>query len=104
MTEDRPDATPTATPVDGAAAMDMLLAQVPPFLPDDVEVSVFRIEIPPGSKGSPPHRHPGPVFGYVLEGQWRFRLEGEDERFISAGTAFWEPGGDVIHYLAANAL
>lgn len=33
-----------------------------------------------------------------------FELEGEPERVISAGEAFWEPGGDVIHYQAANHL
>lgn len=33
-----------------------------------------------------------------------FELEGEAERIIRAGEAFWEPGGDVIHYQAANNL
>jgi hypothetical protein len=28
-----------------------------------------RIELPPGDPGSPPHRHSGPVFGYMLEGE-----------------------------------
>ena len=52
----------------------------------------------------PPHRHTGPVFGYMLEGEMTFELEGEPERVIGAGEAFWEPGGDVIHYQAANHL
>ena len=26
--------------------------------------------------GSPPHRHPGPVSGYVLEGTFEFQVEG----------------------------
>lgn len=62
------------------------------------------IELPPGDPGTPPHRHSGPVFGYLLEGEMTFELEGEPERVISAGDAFWEPGGDVIHYQAANHL
>ena len=33
-----------------------------------------------------------------------FELEGEPERVIRAGEAFWEPGGDVIHYQSANNL
>jgi hypothetical protein len=33
-----------------------------------------------------------------------FELEGESERVIRVGEAFWEPGGDVIHYQAANHL
>jgi quercetin dioxygenase-like cupin family protein len=83
--------------------MDVLLRQHPPTMPDDVEVAVVMIELPPGDPGAPPHRHPGPVFGFVLEGDLRFRLEHADERVIGAGEAFWEPGGDVIHVTAANA-
>ena len=61
------------------------------------------IDYPPGSAGAPPHRHPsGPAFGYVLEGEMLFELEGEPPRVIRAGEAFWEPGGDVIHYSDGN--
>jgi quercetin dioxygenase-like cupin family protein len=63
-----------------------------------------QIDLPPGDPGSPPHRHSGPVFGYMLEGEMIFELEGEPERVIRAGEAFWEPGGGVIHYQAANNL
>jgi len=38
----------------------------------------------------------------VLEGEMLFELEGEAPRVIKAGEAFWEPGGDVIHYSDAN--
>ena len=58
--------------------------------------------ISPGDPGTPPHRHPGPAFGYMLEVEMRFELEGEPERVIRAGDAFWEPGGDVIHYQDGN--
>ena len=64
----------------------------------------MTVELPPGDPGTPPHRHAGPVFGYMLEGEMTFELEGEPERVIGAGEAFWEPGGDVIHYQAANHL
>ncbi|WP_245627978.1 hypothetical protein [Actinomadura oligospora] len=33
----------------------------------------------------------------------RFELEGQGERVVRAGEAFWEPGGDVIHYQDGNA-
>jgi quercetin dioxygenase-like cupin family protein len=72
------------------------------FGPSDV--MTVTIELEPGSAGSPPHRHSGPVFGYLLEGELVFELEGEPERVIRVGEAFWEPGGDVIHYQAANNL
>jgi quercetin dioxygenase-like cupin family protein len=42
------------------------------------------------------------VFGCVLEGEMLFELEGEPPRVVTAGEAFWEPGGDVIHYSDAN--
>jgi hypothetical protein len=31
-----------------------------------------------------------------------FELDGEPPRVVKAGEAFWEPGGDVIHYQDAN--
>jgi hypothetical protein len=31
-----------------------------------------------------------------------FELEGEAPRVLKAGDAFWEPGGDVIHYSDGN--
>jgi quercetin dioxygenase-like cupin family protein len=62
------------------------------------------IEVPPGDPGLAPHRHSGPVFGYVTEGEILFELEGEAPYKLVAGQAFSEPGGDVIHYQAANLL
>jgi quercetin dioxygenase-like cupin family protein len=81
-----------------------LLEQRPPFIPEPAEVMTGLVEVPPGGPGLPPHRHSGPVFGYVLEGEIIFELEGEPERVIKAGETFWEPGGDVIHYQDGNNL
>ncbi|MBE1606487.1 cupin domain-containing protein [Actinopolymorpha pittospori] len=77
---------------------------MPPELPEGSHVMTATIELPPGDPGSPPHRHSGPVFGYMLTGEMIFELEGEPERAVKAGESFWEPGGDVIHYQAANNL
>jgi quercetin dioxygenase-like cupin family protein len=63
---------------------------------------VATVTIPPADPGSGPHRHSGPVFGYVLQGEILFELEGEQPYRIKAGEAFWEPGFDVVHYQAAN--
>jgi quercetin dioxygenase-like cupin family protein len=38
----------------------------------------------------------------MLEGEMLFELEGQPPRVIHAGEAFWEPGGDVIHYSDGN--
>ncbi len=75
----------------------------PPFIPEGAHAMTVVIDYPPGSAGAPPHRHPsGPAFGYMLEGEMLFELEGEPPRVIRAGEAFWEPGGDVIHYSDGN--
>jgi quercetin dioxygenase-like cupin family protein len=86
-----------------AKAVTTIQTVTPPFIPADAEVMTIVIEWPPGSAGAPPHRHPGgPAFGYVLEGEMLFELEGEAPRVVKAGEAFWEPGGDTIHYSDAN--
>ena len=77
----------------------------PPFIPEGAHAMTVVIDYPPGSAGAPAHRHPsGPAFGYMLEGEMLFELEGEPPRVIRAGEAFWEPGGDVIHYQDGNHL
>jgi quercetin dioxygenase-like cupin family protein len=38
----------------------------------------------------------------MLEGEMLFELEGQPPRVVRSGEAFWEPGGDVIHYSDAN--
>ena len=82
--------------------LTVIQSVTPPFLPADAEVMTVVIEWPPGDPGAPPHRHPGgPAFGYVLDGEMLFELEGEQPRAIKAGEAFWEPGGK-IHYSDGN--
>ncbi|WP_028933758.1 cupin domain-containing protein [Pseudonocardia spinosispora] len=77
---------------------------VPPFIPQGSHVMTRILDLPPGDPGLGPHRHSGPVFGYMLEGEMLFELEGAAPYVIKQGEAFWEPGGDVIHYTAANLL
>lgn len=84
-------------------AVTVVQAVKPPAVAADTEAMTVVVDYPPGSRGAPPHRHPsGPAFGYVLEGEMLFELEGEAPRVIRSGEAFWEPGGDVIHYSDAN--
>ena len=81
--------------------LDVLLRETPCIATNSAAM-VATVTIPPGDGGSGPHRHSGPVFGYVLEGEILFELEGEPPYPIKAGEAFWEPGFDVVHYQAAN--
>ncbi|MDQ7809456.1 cupin domain-containing protein [Amycolatopsis sp. A133] len=83
-------------------SLTVLQEAKPPFIPEGAQAMTIVIEYPPGDPGTPPHRHPGPAFGYVLDGEMVFELEGEPPRVVRAGEAFWEPGGDVIHYQDGN--
>jgi quercetin dioxygenase-like cupin family protein len=96
ITNDRPRSDAWKT------ALTILQEVRPPSIPEEFHVMTVLIEFPPGDPGTPPHRHSGPCFGYMLEGEMRFELEGESERVIRAGETFWEPGGDVIHYQDGN--
>lgn len=79
-----------------------LLCVTPPLIPEGAHAMTQLVELPPADDGLGPHRHSGPVFGYLLEGKILFELEGEAPREIVAGEAFWEPGGDVVHYQMRN--
>jgi quercetin dioxygenase-like cupin family protein len=79
-----------------------LLCVTPPPIPDGAHAMTQLVELPPADAGLDPHRHSGPVFGYVLQGRILFELEGDAATEIAAGEAFWEPGGDVVHYQMRN--
>ena len=50
---------------------------------------------------SPPHRHPGPVSGYVLEGTFEFQVEGSPVKILKAGDSFFEPKM-ILHKVGRN--
>jgi quercetin dioxygenase-like cupin family protein len=84
------------------STLDVLLHKENPAIAANSCAMVATVTIPPGDAGTGPHRHSGPVFGFVIEGEILFELEGEEPYPIKAGEAFWEPGFDVVHYQAAN--
>jgi quercetin dioxygenase-like cupin family protein len=63
--------------------------------------TVLEVTFEPGQKDSP-HRHTGPVFGYVLEGEYEHALDDEPVKKYKAGDTFYEPSGSV-HRVARNA-
>ena len=56
----------------------------------EARVSVLEVSYGPGGF-TPPHRHPGEVFGHVLEGELEAQLEGQPLRKLKAGDTFYEP-------------
>jgi quercetin dioxygenase-like cupin family protein len=67
------------------------------------EVVLVELTIPPNRTGSgTAHRHPGPVLGYIVEGQMRFAINHEPEKVLPAGGTFFEPSG-AVHTTTGSA-
>jgi quercetin dioxygenase-like cupin family protein len=66
----------------------------------DASATVVEVNFEPGQKDSP-HRHAGPVFGYVLEGEYEHAINDEPVRTYEAGDTFYEPSG-AVHRVARN--
>lgn len=62
--------------------------------------STVEVTFAPGTAGTP-HRHPGAVFGYVIEGELEFKVEGEEARTLKAGETFYEPTM-ILHEVSRN--
>ncbi len=67
----------------------------------DRTVQVATVEIAPGAAGSK-HRHPCPVFAYVLEGALISQTAGQPVATYKAGQIFFEPANG-IHAVSRNA-
>jgi quercetin dioxygenase-like cupin family protein len=66
------------------------------------EVVLVELNNAAGGGSSPAHRHPGPVLGYVVEGQLRFAIDNQAERVVPAGGTFFEPFG-AVHTTGGSA-
>ena len=69
---------------------------------DGKESSATFLEVTfePGQKDTP-HHHAGPVFGYVLDGEYEHAMNDEPIKSYKAGDTFYEPTGSV-HRVAQN--
>lgn len=67
----------------------------------NLRVTVLEVNYGPG-ESAPPHSHPCPVIGYVLEGALRTQMKGEAEGVYKAGETFYE-APSAIHQISANA-
>jgi quercetin dioxygenase-like cupin family protein len=47
------------------------------------------------------HRHPGPAFGYVLEGEYEWAVDDNKPKILRAGDTFYEPTG-CLHGVGRN--
>lgn len=62
--------------------------------------TVREVTFEPGQKDTP-HRHTGPVFGYVLEGEYEHAMDDERVKTYKAGETFYEASG-AVHRVAQN--
>jgi quercetin dioxygenase-like cupin family protein len=65
------------------------------------KATTVEVTLEPG-QASTPHRHPGPVFGYVLEGEYEWAINDNPARTLKAGDTFYEPTG-CLHRVSRNA-
>lgn len=47
------------------------------------------------------HRHPGPAFGYVVEGEYEWAIDDNKPKIFKAGDTFYEPTG-CLHSVGRN--
>jgi quercetin dioxygenase-like cupin family protein len=62
--------------------------------------TVLEVTLKPGQKDTP-HRHAGPVFGYVLEGEYEHAINDDRVTTYKAGDTFYEPSG-CVHRVTRN--
>src|SRR6516165_11347083 len=52
------------------------------------KVTVVEVTLEPGQAGKP-HRHPGPVIGYILEGEYEWAIDDQPSNSLKVGHTFY---------------
>jgi quercetin dioxygenase-like cupin family protein len=66
----------------------------------ETKATAVEVTLEPGQAGAP-HRHPGPAFGYVLEGEYEWAIDDQPAKILKVGETFYEPGG-CLHRVTKN--
>ncbi|WP_425614169.1 cupin domain-containing protein [Anatilimnocola sp. NA78] len=66
----------------------------------ETKATVVEVTLEPGQAGLP-HRHPGPGFGYVLEGEYELGIDDQPTKVLKQGETFYEPTG-CLHRVSKN--
>jgi quercetin dioxygenase-like cupin family protein len=67
---------------------------------EKAKATIVEVTIGPGQSGLA-HRHPGPGFVYVLEGEYELGIDEEPTKVFKAGETFYEPTG-CLHRVSRN--
>jgi quercetin dioxygenase-like cupin family protein len=62
--------------------------------------TMVEVTLAPG-QASAPHHHPGPAFGYVLEGEYEWAIDDNPPKTLKPGDTFYEPTG-CLHRVSRN--
>jgi quercetin dioxygenase-like cupin family protein len=62
---------------------------------------LIELNFQPGVS-APEHRHPGPIIGYVVDGQMRTAINHQPDQIVPAGGTFFEPHG-ALHTAFSSA-
>jgi quercetin dioxygenase-like cupin family protein len=66
----------------------------------EAKATAVEVTLEAGQAGEP-HRHPGPVFGYVLEGEYEWAIDDAPAKVLKVGETFYEPAG-CLHRVSKN--
>jgi quercetin dioxygenase-like cupin family protein len=64
------------------------------------KATMVEVTLAPGEV-EPAHCHPGPAFGYVLEGEYEWAVDDNKPKILKAGDTFYEPTG-CLHGIGRN--
>ena len=64
------------------------------------KATMVEVTLAPGQVEAA-HRHPGPAFGYVLEGEYEWAIDDNKPKILKAGDTFYEPTG-CLHGVSRN--
>jgi quercetin dioxygenase-like cupin family protein len=66
----------------------------------EARATAVEVTLEPG-QASAAHRHPGPVLGYVIEGEYEWAIDDNEAKVLKAGETFYEPAG-CLHRVSKN--
>ena len=64
------------------------------------KATMLEVTLAPGEVEAA-HRHPGPAFGYILEGEYEWAIDDNQPKIFKAGDTFYEPTG-CLHGVSRN--
>ena len=64
------------------------------------KATTVEVTLGPGESDAP-HRHPGPGFGYILEGEYEWAIDDNPAKILKVGDTFYEPTG-CLHGVGRN--